>query len=60
MSKGKPKPKDEPIAIEESSGNVFADLGLKDPEELLAKAQVEIRIRPTPQGAKADTRVTSA
>ena len=30
--------------IEPSSGNVFADLGLKNPEELLAKAQIVQRI----------------
>jgi hypothetical protein len=28
---------DAPASIEESSGNVVADLGLKNPEELLAK-----------------------
>lgn len=33
-----------PVPIEESSGNVFADLGLKDPEELLAKAELVHRI----------------
>src|SRR3954452_15127149 len=31
-------------AIEPSSGNVFADLGLKNPEELLAKAELVQRI----------------
>src|SRR3954453_19632423 len=31
---------DAPVSIEESSGNVFADLGLKNPEELLAKAEL--------------------
>src|SRR4051794_28224304 len=35
---------DAPVTIEESSGNVFADLGLKDPEELLAKAELVHRI----------------
>src|SRR3954470_2109430 len=30
--------------VEASSGNVFADLGLKNPEELLAKAQLVQRI----------------
>jgi hypothetical protein len=30
---------DAPVSLEESSGNVVADLGLKNPEELLAKAQ---------------------
>lgn len=39
------KNRDEPVVIEESSGNVFADLGLKDPEELLAKAELVHRIR---------------
>jgi hypothetical protein len=29
---------DAPVSLQESSGNVFADLGLKNPEELLAKA----------------------
>jgi predicted XRE-type DNA-binding protein len=31
-------PEDEPTAFESGSGNVFADLGLPDPEEALAKA----------------------
>ncbi len=30
--------------IEPSSGNVFADLGLKNPDELLAKAEIVQRI----------------
>jgi hypothetical protein len=29
---------DAPLSMAESSGNVVADLGLKNPEELLAKA----------------------
>jgi predicted XRE-type DNA-binding protein len=29
-----------PIEFEESSGNVFADLGLKDSDQLLARAQI--------------------
>ena len=33
-----------PVSIEESSGNVFADLGLTAPEELLAKAELVQRI----------------
>jgi predicted XRE-type DNA-binding protein len=33
-----------PVRIERSSGNVFADLGLKNPEELLAKAKLVQRI----------------
>jgi predicted XRE-type DNA-binding protein len=32
------------IEVEESSGNVFADLGLPNPEERLAKADLAIRI----------------
>jgi predicted XRE-type DNA-binding protein len=33
-----------PIAFEESSGNVFADLGLENPEELIAKAALDQHI----------------
>ena len=32
------------IAVEEGSNNVFADIGLPDPEERLAKADLAIRI----------------
>lgn len=32
------------IEVEEGSGNVFADIGLPDPEERLAKAELAIRI----------------
>lgn len=32
------------IEVEESSGNVFADLGLPDADELLAKARIVYRI----------------
>lgn len=32
------------IAVEGGSGNVFADIGLPDPEERLAKADLAIRI----------------
>lgn len=32
------------ITVEEGSGNVFADIGLPDPEERLAKADLAIRI----------------
>lgn len=32
------------IAIEESSGNVFADLGVPHPEEFLVKAELAIQI----------------
>lgn len=38
------KQDDTPVAIEPSSGNVFADLGLKNPDELLAKAELVQRI----------------
>lgn len=45
MRKDEPKKKGgKPVPIEPSSGNVFADLGLKDPEELLAKAALVQRI----------------
>ena len=33
-----------PVPVEQSSGNVLADLGLKNPEELLAKAELVQRI----------------
>jgi predicted XRE-type DNA-binding protein len=33
------------IAVTPSSGNVFADIGVADPEEALAKAQLASRIR---------------
>jgi predicted XRE-type DNA-binding protein len=45
MRKEDRKNRDEPVVIEESSGNVFADLGLKNPEQLLAKAELVHRIR---------------
>lgn len=35
------------IEIEQSSGNVFADIGLPEPEERLAKADLAIRIAET-------------
>jgi predicted XRE-type DNA-binding protein len=35
---------EKPVPVEQSSGNVFADLGLKNPEELLAKAELVQRI----------------
>ncbi len=45
MRKEARKKRDEAcVSVEESSGNVFADLGLKNPEELLAKAQLVQRI----------------
>jgi hypothetical protein len=36
---------DAPVSIEESNGNVVADLGLKDPEKLLAKTHL---VQPIP------------
>lgn len=38
------KKNDQSIEFEESSGNVFADLGLQNPEECLAKADLAIQI----------------
>jgi predicted XRE-type DNA-binding protein len=35
------------LEVTESSGNVFADLGLPEPEEELAKAQFAVHIRRT-------------
>lgn len=35
------------IQVEQSSGNVFADIGLSNPEERLAKADLAIRITET-------------
>jgi predicted XRE-type DNA-binding protein len=35
---------DNPVPVERSSGNVFADLGLENPEALLAKAELVQRI----------------
>ena len=35
------------LAVEEGSGNVFADIGLANPEERLAKADLAIRIAET-------------
>src|ERR1700732_327271 len=32
------------IDVEESSGNVFADMGLPNPEERLAKADLAVRV----------------
>ncbi len=44
------------IEMEESSGNVFADLGLPDPDERLAKADLSIAIARTIR----DRRLTQA
>ena len=38
------KPKKDKIECEESSGNVFADIGLPNPEEHLAKAEITFQI----------------
>jgi nicotinate (nicotinamide) nucleotide adenylyltransferase len=52
------------VPVEESSGNVFADLGLSDPEERLAKADLaiaisrEIQARGLTQGQAAGAFVT--
>jgi predicted XRE-type DNA-binding protein len=40
----KKTPEPKMIDVEESSGNVFADLGLPDAEELLAKSRIVYRI----------------
>lgn len=37
--------KKSPITVTPSSGNVFADIGVREPEEELAKAQLASRIR---------------
>jgi predicted XRE-type DNA-binding protein len=37
--------RDDEVLVEESSGNVFADLGLHDADELLAKAELARTIR---------------
>ena len=38
-------PTNEPVRVERGSGNVFADLGLPNPELALAKAELVQRIR---------------
>ena len=38
-----------PIAVTASSGNVFAEIGVSEPEEELAKAQLASRIPKLPQ-----------
>lgn len=40
-----PAERDDELTVEASSGNVFADLGLPDADELLAKAELAITIR---------------
>ncbi len=44
-SKRKRNIPEEPVEFEEGSGNVFADLGLPNPELALAKAELVRRIR---------------
>src|SRR6202451_214172 len=39
-----PTKKPKPIEFEEGSGNVFADLGLKDADQLLARAQIGFHV----------------
>src|SRR5438132_14381197 len=40
------------IAVIPSSGNVFADIGVADPDEALAKAQLASRIREIVRGSR--------
>jgi predicted XRE-type DNA-binding protein len=47
------------IAVTASSGNVFADIGVAEPEEELAKAQLASRIREIIRGNRL-TQVTAA
>jgi predicted XRE-type DNA-binding protein len=44
-SKRKAKTAEEPIQVERGSGNVFADLGISNPDLALAKAALVQRIR---------------
>ena len=44
MNNGR-KQKDTPMEVEESSGNIFADIGLDNPEALLATAKLVLRLR---------------
>jgi predicted XRE-type DNA-binding protein len=41
-----------PIRVEEGSGNIFADLGLSNPEERLAQADLAIRIAAVIRGRR--------
>jgi predicted XRE-type DNA-binding protein len=45
MGKRKPSQRHEEMRVEASSGNVFADLDLPEPDELLAKAELARTIR---------------
>ena len=44
--------KRKPIKFEEGSGNVFADLGLKDADQLLARAQIGFHVFNILEGQK--------
>ena len=44
MTTKKPKKTNAPPSITESSGNVFADLGLPNPEQELLKARLTLQI----------------
>ncbi len=55
MRNGKPRKRKTPD-FEMSSGNVFADLGLPNPEELLAKAKLVLRIDKIIQARKLPAR----
>jgi predicted XRE-type DNA-binding protein len=44
--------KRKPTKFEEGSGNVFADLGLKDADQLLARAQIGFHVFRTLEGKK--------
>jgi predicted XRE-type DNA-binding protein len=44
LTKAKTKAEASELVVEASSGNVFADLGLSNPEERLAKAQLTVAI----------------
>lgn len=41
-----------PVPVRASSGNVFADIGVPEPEEELAKAQLASRIREIVRGSR--------
>jgi predicted XRE-type DNA-binding protein len=43
---------DEKIEITKSSGNIFADIGIKDPEKYLAKAELARKINAVIDGLK--------
>jgi predicted XRE-type DNA-binding protein len=51
MNNGKPARK-APIEVERSCGNVFADLGLENPEALLATAKLISRLRDSMEARK--------